>query len=132
MAGPKPAVTVEGARELRAALRRMDDRLVRQMRDVNADAAEPVAEEARRLVPILTGALEADIRVSKGARSAAVLAGRRLVPYAGPIHFGWPARNIEPQPFLYDALDARREEVADRYRRAVDALVVQLDRETPG
>jgi hypothetical protein len=52
-----------------------------------------------------------------------VRAGRTSVPYAGPIHFGWPAHNIEPTPFLYDALDQRRSEVIDLYEQRVGDLI---------
>jgi hypothetical protein len=31
------------------------------------------------------------------------MAGRASVPYAGPIHWGWPARNISANPFLSNA-----------------------------
>ena len=48
-----------------------------------------------------------------------VRAGFARVPYAGPIHFGWRKRNIQPQPFLYEALDKRRNEVFDRYNKEV-------------
>ena len=30
------------------------------------------------------------------------MAGGAKVPYAGPIHWGWPDRNIEPHPFIAD------------------------------
>jgi hypothetical protein len=52
--------------------------------------------------------------------------------YAGVIHFGWPRHNIEPQPFLYDALDKRFDEVTKLYELRIAALVQKLDRETPG
>ena len=28
------------------------------------------------------------------------MAGRAAVPYAGPIHWGWKARNIRAQPWI--------------------------------
>ncbi len=52
--------------------------------------------------------------------------------YAGVIHFGWPRHNIEPQPFLYDALDKRFDEVVRVYEKRITDLVHKLDRETPG
>ena len=60
-----------------------------------------------------------------------VLAGRSRVPYAGVIHFGWPAHNIEPQPFLYEALEDKREDVATLYGLGIEVLIDKLDRETP-
>ena len=32
-----------------------------------------------------------------------VTAGRASVPYAGPINYGWPARNIAPSGFMQKA-----------------------------
>lgn len=31
------------------------------------------------------------------------MAGGAATPYAGPIHWGWEARNIEPQPWIAEA-----------------------------
>ena len=43
-------------------------------------------------------------------RQAVVTAGRASVPYAGPINYGWPARNIAPSHFMQrtDAVMAPR------------------------
>ena len=48
--------------------------------------------------------------------------GGKEVPYAGPIHFGWPARRIKPQPFFYDAIDGRRDEIKDRYEKLAQEI----------
>ena len=128
--GGRAGVEVEGAKELRRAFDRMEDR-AGDLRELHKDAASIVEREAESLVPVLTGRLRDSIRTTAGKTSAAVLAGKRLIPYAGPIHFGWREHNIEPQPFLYDALDSRRDEVADRYARGVEKLVHQFDTEAP-
>jgi hypothetical protein len=49
------------------------------------------------------------------------------VPYAGPIHFGWPARNIRPNPFIYQVLDSRRDEVLKLYERRIDEIITKYD-----
>lgn len=108
----------------------MDGRLD-DLKDVHQTAAEPVLGEARSLVPVVTGTLRDTLRLDRRAAGASIIAGRNRIPYAGVIHFGWPARNIEPQPFLYDALDARQTEVAAAYAVHVKRLRDQLDRETP-
>ncbi len=128
--GGKAAVQVEGGPQLRKAFKKMGDRLD-DLKDVHAAAGEIVASEARSIVPVRSGVLADSIRTDRRAAGASVLAGRSRVPYAGVIHFGWPAHNIEPQPFLYEALDRRRDEVADQYERAVDDLVRKFDREAP-
>jgi hypothetical protein len=48
---------------------------------------------------------------------------------AGPIHFGWAARRIQPQPFIYEAVDRRRKEIRDRYEKLVDDLIKKHDLE---
>lgn len=129
--GGRAAVEVEGGPELRRAFRKYGDR-ADDLKDVHADAAGIVEAEAETLVPVLSGALRDTIRTTRTKSGASVLAGRgRTVPYAGPIHFGWRIRNIEPQPFLYDALDRRRGEVVQRYHEGVDDLIRRFDREAP-
>jgi hypothetical protein len=109
------------------------DHSVSDLTKVNRKAAQPVYDRAREIVPRRSGRLARSIKVRATARTAHVQAGKTgLVPYAGPIHFGWRRRNIEPQPFLYGALDDRRQEVADVYANYVGDLVERLDRETPG
>ena len=129
MAG-KPAVT--GLKELNRALTRMGAS-VEDLKRVSESAASLVAERAIQRVPVRKGRLRSSIK-SRGTKTAGIVkAGRGgAVPYAGPIHFGWHARNIEPNPFLYLALDERRGEVVRKYNDAVGDLVKRLDRETPG
>lgn len=130
MAGKPAGIEVEGAAELRRALKHFDGGLD-ALKEINHQAAEDVAEAARTRAPVRSGSLVGTIRADRKTRSASVLAGRRKVPYAGPIHFGWPSRNITANPFLYDALDSRREAVAQAYTRGVGALVDRVERETP-
>ena len=131
MAGKGPAVQVTGARELRRAMKNMGHDLS-DLTALHRDLAELVASDARNRAPKRTGKLAASVKGRATRTRATVLAGGPMIPYAGPIHFGWPARNIEPQPFLYDALDARKREVVNRYEDRVGDLVKKLDRETPG
>lgn len=126
-----PRVEVEGAKELRRALKRMGHD-VKDLTAINRKAAQPVLEKAKDIVPVRSGRLKRSIRLSATQKRAAILAGKSTVPYAGPIHFGWRRRNIEPQPFLYDALDERRQEVIDVYESHVEALVRRVDAMTPG
>ena len=126
-------LTVSGARELRSALREMGADLG-DMKSINQKIADMVADEARSRVPMgPTGNLRGSI-VGRGLKTRGyVKAGttkRGNVPYAGPIHFGWPVRNISPQPFLYDALDSRGSEVFDMYAKRVGDLVQRVETDT--
>lgn len=130
MAGGRTAVEVEGGPEFRRAMRRLGAD-VGELKAVHRELAEDVASSAESLVPVLSGRLRDRIRPRATSRAATVTAGGRGVPYAGPIHFGWRERNIEPQPFLYDALDDRRDEVRAAYAGHVAGLVRRFDREAP-
>ena len=107
----------------------------KRMGAINQQAAEPVAQRARQLVPRRSGRLAASIRTFKAQRAAQVGAGRASVPYAGPIHWGWPNRRIvfgqltaapspiKSQPFLTDALATRRAQVVNIWVKGVDELL---------
>ncbi len=129
MAG-KPVVQVTGAKELRAALKHMGADL-KDLTRTNKAAAQPVAERAREIAPNVSGRLSGSTRATATRTQGLVAAGGSAVPYAGPIHFGWRARNISPQPFLYDALDQRKDEVVRVYEERVGELVIRVGRETP-
>jgi HK97 gp10 family phage protein len=83
------------------------------------EAGELVANRARSLVPVRTGALRATIKAKKIARKVVVSAGNNTrVPYANPIHFGWnydkknlQPKNIRPRPFFSNALTSTRSQV---------------------
>jgi hypothetical protein len=116
-------VSVEGARELRKALKTVGDEAKAGLKDVNLEVAEIVARAAVTKVPARSGALRETVRAAGAQTRASVKAGFKKVPYAGVIHFGWPARGILPRPFLYDALDARRDEVMDAYTDGMADLI---------
>lgn len=127
----RPVVKVEGARELRRALNRAADAdLKREMKAANRAAAEVVARQGRVEAPKKTGRLAGSIRATAGVASGSVRAGRAAIPYAGVIHFGWPARNIEPQPFLYEAADRRLGEVVSIYQARVRAIAEAVEAST--
>lgn len=130
MAAAKPAVHVRGLKELRRAVAKLDEG-VHDLTEVGRSAAEIVLGEARTLVPRESGDLGRSMRTWARSGRSAVAAGKRAVPYAGVIHFGWPAHNIKPQPFLYKALDRRHDEVVAVYEERMAELVRRLDRETP-
>lgn len=117
----KPGIEVVGSRELRKALRAaagdLDD-----LKAAHAAAAAVVETRATAEVPRRSGRLASSIRSSGQAAGGVVRSGKASVPYAGPIHFGWRAHNIEPNPFLYDALDAKRAEVIETYETAIDKI----------
>lgn len=86
-----------------------DDKVVRALRDVadeveDLDAFERIADDlaraAARHAPKRTGRLAGSLR---GDRSKSKAIVRSTLVYAGPINYGWPARNIAPSGFMQKA-----------------------------
>lgn len=122
------AVRITGHKETRKKIRgildEMDQQAARgELKVMNQEAAEIVKNRAVALVPVRSGKLRDTIRAAGAQKSGRVRAGFKRVPYAGPIHFGWAARNIQPNQFLYDSLDQRRYEVLQHYDQQLDALI---------
>lgn len=75
------------------------------------------------VIPNRTGRLEASVRAGKGKTKAVVRAGGARVPYAGVIHYGWPARNIAPNEFLRIALQRQQQAVLGTLNAGLDDLL---------
>ena len=103
------------------------------------EAGEIVANTARSLVPVRTGALRATIKAKKIARKVVVSAGNNnRVPYANPIHWGWnydkvnlQAKNIRPRPFFTNALSRTRKQVYQLFFKNIDSLLQKYSNKTP-
>lgn len=116
-----PEIKVEGLTELRKGLKDLDARFPKELNRVSKDSAELVATEARQIVPRRSGRLQKSIKASGVAKGGLVKSGG--LEYHRVIHFGWAQHNIRPQPFLYEARDARAAEVQAKFEKDVAALV---------
>lgn len=118
-------VKIEGLGRLRAALRRAGLELA-DLKEANAAAAALVATAASARAPRRTGRLAASIRGNRAVSRATILAGGAAVPYAAPIHWGWPARHIEANPFISEAAQATESAWVPAYEaeilRVVDSV----------
>ena len=124
-------VEVEGMRQLRRRLSVLDDK-IEDLKGLHRDLAEMVMDRAVALAPVRTGRLKQTIRASGTKTAGRVRAGYKRVPYAGPVHFGWPTRPndargwdggpIQPNPFLYDALDQRHNQVFEAYFQGIKKI----------
>ncbi len=117
----RPSIRVDGAAELRRALAKIDNGLV-EFKQVNQDAAEVVAERTEQTAPRRTGRLARSTKARATNREGFVDVGDGL-DYAGYVVLGLPSRNIEPNPFPYDAADDRVNQVVDVYEDGIDALI---------
>lgn len=95
-----------------------------EIKAAGSSAGDLVANEARTLVPVRTGALRDTIKVNKALRNVMIQAGNnKSVPYANPIHWGWYKRNVRPNPFFAKALGITREEVYKTYYEQLRQLI---------
>ncbi len=126
----QPGVKVTNLREINKALAAVGVPKD-AVKAAGKESGEIVANEARTLVPVRTGALRDTIRVGATARGKITIlagnnrSGRSGVPYANPIHWGWFKRHIAPQPFFAKALGYTREEIYDTYFRQLEELITQ-------
>jgi len=123
-------VKIENLAKVRRQLKKLSsdvDYRAMEFLPVNKSIAAAVLGDAKAYVPIESGTLSGTMRDAATKTSARVKAGSKAVPYAGPIHFGWPLRRIKPQPFFYDAIDKRREDIKRRYDGLVKDLIKKYD-----
>lgn len=81
----KPSFSLTGMGELEAALRELSG-APQELENQLLEVAEDIAENARKRVPVLTGALQRSIQVDHDGRTIRVVAGGPSAPYAGRIH----------------------------------------------
>jgi hypothetical protein len=122
----RPAVEVQGLRTLRKNLKAAGVSL-QDLKDAHAAVARVVVAAAAPRVPVRTGRLAGTLRGAGQQGAAVVSAGRAAVPYAGPIHWGWPARGIKAQPFIQDAAVASREQWTGTYLSALEKIIDSIE-----
>jgi hypothetical protein len=118
-------VRVEGLNNLVRTMKRAGEDIA-ALKEAHARAGEIVAHEAEVIAPRRSGRLAGTIRAARQVRRARVQAGRSSVPYAGPIHWGWPARNIEANPFLSIAARNTEPRWVAQYRADVQKALDQV------
>lgn len=93
------------------------------MRELMHSVGNIIVAGAQAHIPVRTGALSASLRAGRGKTKAVVRAGRALVPYAGVIHYGYPARNIAPTMFLVKSMRANQQAVIERLNEGLNDLL---------
>ena len=122
MAGRAPAVQIDGLKELRRTLRKAGDDLA-DLKQANADAAAVAADGGRARVPTLSGLLAGSIRSTGTKTTGIIRAGKAAAPYANPIHWGWPKRNIPANPFLSDGAVATEPQWLPIYEERLEHIL---------
>lgn len=117
-------IQVTGLKELVAECKAVSKALPKELAAINKDAAAALVPIARGLCPHVTGDLASSIRAGATARSGTIKAGgTKGVLYAPPIHWGWPSRNISPQPFLMEALQGNVLAISERYEKNLQTFL---------
>lgn len=118
-----PSLSVDGGRQLRATMKAagvsLDD-----LKDAHAAVAGLVHSVAQPQAPVgATGRLASSERPAGTKTAAIVRAGSARVPYAGPIHWGWPDRGIKAQPWIYEAAGYTQLAWLGRYLKAIETVI---------
>lgn len=128
-------VQVRGGNRLRATMKKAGVD-IKEMTALNKAAATVVAGTARARAPIgkpsrrrgrgrrkAPGALAKSVRPGATTKAAVIRAGSTRVPYANPIHWGWPSRNIRQNAFVSEAATATEGIWVKNYTRHMNHII---------
>lgn len=116
------SVRVEGIRRVISQMERLGVD-VKDLKGAFQRIGSRAEAHAKGEAPVLTGRLAGSVRQSKRKNSVYLYAGRKSIPYAGVIHFGWPARNITSNPFMYRTVGALGPGAVKEIERELQMLI---------
>ena len=124
MAVQKYGVEIQGLKELRRDLNKVDPQLTKEMRGEFLTIGRKVAGDARSHVPQVSGRAAASVRAGVSGNTAYIAGGKKSVPYFGWLDFGsrtprsgrprsvgpWKKSGRGPKKgrFIYPAIDRNR------------------------
>lgn len=112
-------VRADGLTQLVSSLEAASEQL-QDFTQPHREATSFLAGAAAVNTPRRSGALAAGHRADASPKVGTVANDR---VYAGPIHWGWPARNIRAQPWLTDTLTRSQEQVVAPYAEHVQRTI---------
>lgn len=120
-------VEAKDVKRVRKAARDLESKAIRQeLSGVYKASAEIAVPKAKQETPVLKGHLAKSIKVRGYTTKAQLTAGAgKSREYAGPIHFGWPAHNIEPHPFLHDAIQSEWDRIFQHWEEGVTRILTE-------
>lgn len=118
-------IRVEGAAQLRRTLKAAGDDLS-DLKAAHAQVGTFVTEAAAPRAPRRSGALAGSGRPGSTKTAALIRYGGARVRYARPIHWGWPRRNIEANPWAYQTAIDTRPQWTQLYTAAVDRVLARI------
>lgn len=100
---------------------------MKELKDVNRQAADIALPAVRQLAPRgESGRLAGSIRVGATQKAGVIRAGRKSVPYAGVINYGWPARRIKPRLFVNNGVASTEGAWQRLYKQFIDRTMSQV------
>lgn len=100
---------------------------MKELKDVNRQAADIALPAVRSLAPRgKTGRLASSVRAGATQKAGVIRAGRKSVPYAGVINYGWPARRIKPRLFVNNGVASTEGAWQRLYKQFIDRTMSQI------
>lgn len=130
----RPAVEVEGLRQLRRTLKAAGVSL-QDLKDEHRKVAEFVAQASGPRAPRSargsnrgpSGTLAATVRGSGTQTGAIVRVGRAAAPHAGPVYWGHPARHIVANQWVHETAADTQEQWARQYLAALENIIGKIE-----
>jgi hypothetical protein len=123
---PGPAMRVEGARTLRASLKRAGIG-VQDLKDAHKRVADLVLAAARTDVPLASGRLRNSGKAFGTQDGARVQYGSARIRYAAVQHWGWPKRNIAAKPWAAEAAARTQDRWENTYLAALEKIIDTIE-----
>lgn len=136
--GKSFSVTVTGMKEVRKGLREIEDAAAKkgmqaELKSAYRAAARVVEVAAKGEAPQRSGRLAGSIKARGTTTGASVVAGGSRLPYAAPVHWGWPSRPnrargwrggpIAANRFMIRAKEQSKDAVADALEQGLRRFV---------
>ena len=99
---------------------------MKELKGVNRQAADIALPSVQRLAPRRTGRLAASIRAGATQKAGVIRAGRKTVPYAGPVNYGWPKHGIRPRLFVNQGVAGSESAWSRVYADFIDKTLNQV------
>jgi phage gpG-like protein len=119
-------ITIQGVKEVTDSLNKLARDLQSNI-ELNKELSTTLSQKASAMAPKLTGALASSVIGNPSAEKAQIIAGSAAVPYAGVQEYGWPERNIRPQPYLNPAVKDNIGYIIEKYNDSIQSAIKQYN-----
>jgi len=119
-------ISISGVKEVTDTLKKLG-RDIESNIELNKELSTTLSQKASAMAPKLTGALASSVVGNPSAEKAQILAGSAAVPYAGVQEYGWPERNIRPQPYLNPAVNNNMGYIIEKYNDSIQKAIKQYN-----